>query len=144
MYVAEYASRPIFWVIAILMFASWFIMIDPVDKPPQKNQAEAEAEAESPEPPPPNSSNKEALTIKPQLTRRLLPYITSRPRKVFILLACLTMLSLGLLEGYWDVVTAWRFGNTSSDWQALFKALPPTWKWEALLIRMGRHPAGNL
>ena len=98
MYVLEYVCRPVFWVMGTSILAWWIAMMVIANRP-HGNGGDAE----------PTHTKKGP--IQPYFTRWLIPYMSSRFRKAFIILACLALGFLEVLEGYWMVLTGWRFAS---------------------------------
>jgi hypothetical protein len=94
MYLAEYVSKPIFWILGIFIFVSWLatIIAAALHRPTTQEVAV-----------PPY------YVRQPHFTRWLTPYLNSWPRHIVAVLLYLVVLGLQLLEGSWVVVTGFRW-----------------------------------
>jgi len=125
MRVAEHASKPVFWVLAVGIIA---FLAATIASATQKSRNPGSL-VESGAPLLDGEKNNETtvkqpgssrLPVRPYLTAWLAPHITSRTRQIAAMVVYTTIFGLQLLEGNWVLVTGFRWiQNYVHLWRSL-------------------------
>ncbi|KAL2018262.1 hypothetical protein VTK56DRAFT_1016 [Thermocarpiscus australiensis] len=173
-YVCEYALSPAFWILGLFIIAFWIATVrsyrdarrkhhgadEAVESAPTssgsadpKEEKEAAGTtttlqtARSRNQPPPGQRGR----IPPCFTLRLMPYLTTKPRKAVALAVYLAILGAQLLEGYWVLATLGRATEKLfDDWVQIAGAgrwfgaafFTPVVAWMALMDALAACCAG--